>query len=90
MKISQLEWNNQRIEHIARHDVDPDEVWEVCKDPRHLARKQGKNRYLLYGQTYDGRYLFVVLEYLKENRYIPVTARDMTINEKQKFRRLRQ
>lgn len=51
MFISRLDWDDYRIEHIARHDVEPDEVWEVCEDPFHLARRQGHNRYRLYGQT---------------------------------------
>ena len=29
MRIDKLEWDDYRIEHIALHDVEPDEVWEV-------------------------------------------------------------
>ncbi len=89
MYISGLDWDDYRIEHIAQHDVAPDEVWEVCEDPLHLARRQGRNRYRVYGQTADGRYLFVVLEQIKGTVYNPITARDMTDREKQNFRRLR-
>ncbi len=89
MYISRLDWDNYRIEHIARHIVEPDEVWEVCEDLLHLARRQGRNRYRLYGQTANGRYLFVVLEHIKGTVYKPITARDMTDREKQNFRRLR-
>ena len=89
MYISRLEWDNYRIEHIARHAVEPDEVWEVCEDLLHLARRQGRNRYRLYGQTTNGRYLFVVLEHTRDTVYKPITARDMTDREKQNFRRLR-
>ncbi len=88
MKITRLDWNDRRVEHIVRHDVDPDEVWEICEDPRHRVRKQGQDRYLLYGQTYAGRYLFVVLEYLEHGIFAPITARDMTDGEKKNFRRL--
>jgi len=86
MYISRLDWNNYRIKHIAQHDVEPDEVWE---DPLHLARRQGRNRYLVYGQTADGRYLFAVLEHIEGTIYEPITARDMTDREKRNFRRLR-
>ena len=68
MYISRLDWDDYRIEHIAQHDVEPDEVWEVCEDPLHLARRQGHNRYRVYGQTADGRYLFVVLEHIKPRK----------------------
>ena len=51
---------------------------------------KGQERYRLYGQTVDGRYLFVVLERLKGTVYRPITAaRDMTDVEKRSFRRLR-
>ena len=89
MYIGELDWDDYRIDHIAQHDVDPDEVWEVCEDPRHLARRQKRNRYLLYGQTKDGRYLFVVIEQIGDSVYKPITARDMTDREKQKLRGLR-
>ena len=28
MHISDLEWDEYRVEHIARHEVEPYEVWE--------------------------------------------------------------
>lgn len=89
MRIAWLEWDDYRLDHIAEHDVESDEVWEICTDPFHLAHRKGKNRYLLYGQTISGRYLFVVLERVEGNIYKPITARDMTSNEKVNFRRLR-
>ncbi|MEM7125781.1 MAG: BrnT family toxin [Chloroflexota bacterium] len=72
---------------MARHDVEPYEVEEVCDDTYHIARRQGKNRYRLYGQTSEGRYLFVVLERLEEDDFRPITARDMTQREKQGLRK---
>lgn len=89
MYIGKLEWDDYRREHIARHGVEPEEVWEVCEDPLHLAHREGRNRYRLYGQTAEGRYLFVVLERIEHTRYKPITSRDMTVGEKRNFRRLR-
>ena len=89
MRINRLDWDDYRVEHIARHNVEPNEVWEVCNDLSHLARRQGRDRYLVYGQTLDGRYLFIVLERIQESVYKPITARNMTDREKQNFRRLR-
>jgi uncharacterized DUF497 family protein len=87
--IGRLLWDEYRVEHIAQHDVEPDEVWEVCLDPLHLAHKESRQRYRLYGQTADGRYLFVVLEHIESTVYKPITARDMTEGEKRGYRRLR-
>ena len=89
MYISHLEWDEDRIEHIARHNVEQNEVWEVCEDSLHLARRHGTNRYLVYGRTLTGRYLFVVLENIQGSIYKPITARNMTAQEKQNFRRRR-
>ena len=89
MYISKLDWDDYRIEHIAKHDVESDEVWDVCEDPSHLAHRQGRSRYRLYGQTANGRYLFVVLEHVRATVYKPITARDMTDREKRSFRKRR-
>lgn len=89
MFISSLEWDDQRIEHVARHGVEPHEVWEICEDPLHWAHREGRNRYRVYGQTAEGRYLFVVLMQVEGTVFKPVTARDMTDGEKRNYRRLR-
>ena len=87
MYIDRLDWDDYRVEHIARHDVEPYEVWEVCNDRSNLSHCQGRNRYLVY-ETLDGRYLFVVLERIQTSVYKPITARNMTEREKRNFRRL--
>jgi len=88
MHIGDLRWDGYRVEHIAEHDVTPDEVWEACRDPFHLVHREGQKRYRLYGQTTEGRYLFVVLEQIRGASYKPVTARDMTDSEKRNYRRM--
>jgi hypothetical protein len=89
MRITKLDWDDYRIDHVAQHGVEPEEVWEVCEDSLHQAHRQGKNRYRLYGQTAEGRYLFVVLEHAEGTIFKPISARDLTKGEKQNFRRLR-
>ncbi|MDE3091587.1 MAG: BrnT family toxin [Chloroflexota bacterium] len=88
MRIEFLEWDENRLEHIALHDVEPEEVWEVCVDRQHRAHREGKDRYRVYGQTIDGRYLFIVLERISGNLFKPITARDMTANEKRNYHKL--
>ena len=90
MYIKELVWDNYRIEHIARHDVEPHEVQEVCDDNVTIAYRQGRNRYRIYGQTLAGRYLLVVLDRLDGSRFKPITAREMEPNERQSFRKARQ
>jgi len=89
VRIDSLEWDNYREQHIARHNVEPDEVWEICRDALHLAHAEGNSRYRVYGQTDDGRYLFAILERIRGVTFKPITARDMTDGEKRAYRRLR-
>ena len=89
MRISKLDWDDYRIDHVAQHGIELEEVWEVCEDSLHLAHRQGGNRYRLYGRTMEGRYLFIVLEHVEGTIFKPVTARDMTEGEKQNLRRFR-
>ena len=55
MIISELERDDQNIEHIARHGVDVSEVEDICFEP-HLSFLGHNRRYILYGKTPDGRY----------------------------------
>lgn len=89
MKIYWLIWQEDRIEHIARHSVRPEEVEEVCFGQSLVlrAKTEGKNPvYYVLGQTEASRYLFcVVIQFADGNGY-PVTARPMTPSEQQRFR----
>ena len=80
MRIKVFEWDEQNIDHIARHGVNPEEVEEACYNALLILRKGGL--YLIYGQTYDGRYLLAVCRYRGRGIIRTVTARDMTDNEK--------
>ena len=90
MRIDELIWPRERIEHIARHGVTPEEVEEVCfgKSLVLRAKAEGKNPvYYVLGRTKVGRYLFcVVIQFPDSNGY-PVTAREMTAKEKRRYRK---
>ena len=89
MQIRSFIWPEERIEHIARHGVTPDEVEEVCfgKALVRRAKSEGESPvYYVQGQTDAGRYLFCVVIRLPDGRGFPVTARDMTDREKRRFR----
>ena len=92
MKIYELIWPQDRIEHIARHGVTPDEVKEVCSGESFVQRvkSQGENPvYYVLGQTDAGRYLFCVVIRFPDSRGYPVTARPMTDREKRRYRQWR-
>jgi uncharacterized DUF497 family protein len=79
-------WDEQNIEHIANHGVEPYEAELVIARAR-LIRKTGRGKYVAYGQTDNGRYLMVVYAPKDQNRLRVVTARDMTPNERRQVRK---
>jgi len=88
MKIENITWDENTVNHIARHAVSPEEVEEVLfndsDSPRIMRGKE--NRYLAYGKTNAGRFLLAVLIISNRKTRI-ITARDMTDREKKFYRR---
>lgn len=78
-------WDENNIEHIANHGVEPYEAEEVIDDDPFIT-KSGKDRYVAYGQTNAGRYLLVVFARKPKQRLRVITARDMTDAEKRRFK----
>jgi uncharacterized protein len=88
VRIDEIVWTEDRIEHIARHNVEPEEFEEVCfgRPLVRRAKATGKNPlYQLFGRTDAGRLLFCVLIEFPEGRGFPVTARPMTRKEQRSF-----
>ena len=89
MKIRQIIWPEDRIDHIARHAVTPEEFEEACFGRPFVQRatSEGENPvYYVLGQTNAGRYLFCVVIQFPDGKGYPVTARSMTDHEKRRFR----
>jgi hypothetical protein len=88
MRIREFVWPDERIEHIARHGVTPEEFEEVCFARSLVLRgkAEGENPvYYVLGQTDVGRYLFCVLIQFPDGKGYPVTARSMTDREKRRY-----
>ena len=89
MKIHELIWPEDRIDHIAAHNVTPEEVEEVCfSSPLILRAKSGGGNpvYYVLGRTAAGSYLFCVVIQFPDGKGYPVTARSMTSKEKRRFK----
>ena len=84
MQIHFLEWDEQNIEHIAGHQVSPDEVEQACKS-RPLIFRGPRGRHFIFGRTAVGRYLFMVIRYRGKGLAYPITARDMEPVEKRLY-----
>ncbi len=86
MLISDLEWDDDNVGHIALHEVTPDEVEDVCFGV-HIGTREGDQRYVLSGQTSAGRYLNVVVERIGKGLFRPITAFEMNDVYKRSYRR---
>lgn len=92
MRVDEIVWPDDRVEHIARHDVTPEEFENVCfgRSLIQRAKSEGQNPvYYVLGQTRAGRYLFCVVIAFPDSKGYPVTARSMTDKEKRRFKQWR-
>jgi uncharacterized DUF497 family protein len=92
MRIFEIIWPKDRIDHIGFHGINPQEVEEVCfrKSLVLRTKQQGLNPvYYVLGQTSQGRYLLCIIIQFPEGKGYPVTAREMTEGEKTRFKKWR-
>jgi uncharacterized DUF497 family protein len=85
IRDARFEWDDQNVEHIARHMVSPDEAEAVLDNSPHVLRT-ADGKYLAYGPTDDGRYLLVVYIVQPGPLIRVITARDMDNSEKKQHR----
>jgi len=88
MRIHNLIWPEDRVEHIAKHDVLPSEVEEVCFGQSLVLRTRSKGPnpvYHVLGKTFSGRYLFCVIIHFADGNGYPVTARTMSEKEQTRY-----
>ena len=88
MRIDDFQWDEENIDHIARHGVSPEEVEEACYRRPFVLKGRG-GTYLIYSQTDDGRYLLVVARYKGRGMIRVITSRDMTDAERRLCRERR-
>lgn len=85
-RITRLVWDERNIQHIAFHQVTPQEVEEACFGRQTLVFRRGE-RHVVLGRTGTGRYLFVVLERAGRYRGRVVTAREVDKRERRLYRK---
>jgi uncharacterized DUF497 family protein len=86
--IAEILWPQDRIAHIARHGVAPEEFEEVCFGASLVLRGKatGPNPvYYVLGETDTGRRLFCLVIEFPDRKGYPVTAREMTTNERRRY-----
>ncbi|MGI0061826.1 MAG: hypothetical protein ACREBA_05170 [Nitrosotalea sp.] len=87
--IRKLLWNERNTTHVARHDIIPEEVEEICRQEPVVQRGTKKNRLVLLGPTSGERFLKAVLENHGAGTYYVVTAYEASIEDKKLYNRLK-
>jgi uncharacterized DUF497 family protein len=88
VQIVEFVWPDDRIQHLGRHNVKPEEFEEVCfGSPLVLrAKSEGRNpEYYALGETSVGRHLFCVVIAFPDGKGYPVTAREMSASERERY-----
>jgi uncharacterized DUF497 family protein len=83
----EIAWTEAAEAHIARHGVSPGEVEDTINARPVLVRRGRDATTEIYGTTAAGRTLAVIVTPALDGRWHVVTAREMTSNERDAFRR---
>jgi hypothetical protein len=67
------------VEHIAEHNLTPDDVEAALLHPVAHDISRSSGRPMVYGFTPDGRYIVVVYEEIDQDTWYPVTAYEVGV-----------
>jgi len=80
MAYFEIVWNEEpggNIEHIAEHDLTPEDVEEALLNPLDHDVSRATGLPIVFGLTPAGRYILVVYEQIDDMTIYPVTAYDV-------------
>ena len=84
-----FEWDDDNVEHLARHGISPDEVEDLFEGP--IVHRRGgtdaPDRVRVLGRTAAGRYLAIVYQEKGRNLIRPFTGWDMRPHERDLYDR---
>ncbi len=84
--IIELIYDDDTLNHIAKHSVTIDEVIYVLKHSKKIATRLKGNHYAIIGES-NGRCLVIIITRVRGNAYILRTARDCSEKEKRLYAR---
>jgi hypothetical protein len=70
-------WTQEVIDHLAEHEVTPDEFEEVVSNPDFEDVSRSTGNPIAFGTTSAGRYLCCVFKRLDADTMEPITAYDL-------------
>jgi len=88
VRFQRYEWDDVNIDHIGSHNVIPQEIEEANFNEPLVMKARGK-RYIVYGRSDSGRYIFIVAVYKGKGVVRAITARNMTQSERRLYNKKR-
>ena len=70
-------WTPEIIEHLAEHDVTPEEFESIVSSPVDESQSRSTSNLVAFGTTSDGRQLCCVFRRIDDDTIEPVTAYDV-------------
>jgi uncharacterized DUF497 family protein len=91
--LKKIRWTQNRIEHIAKHGIIPEEVEEAVFEDKYSTiemikvaeRNSNEKIYRVLGVTEVGRYIAFFFIYEGNGVGYPLTARDMDHQERRRY-----
>ncbi len=62
MPYHEFVWTDEIIEHLAEHDISPEEFEEIVSDPDGIDRSRSTGAMCSFGETVDGRNVICVYD----------------------------
>jgi uncharacterized protein len=85
----EFEWDDDNVEHLARHGITPEEVEELFEGP--VIRRRGgtdaPDRFRVLGRTAAGRYLAMIYQERARDVVRPFTGWDIRQHERRLYDR---
>lgn len=85
VSVKNLFWDSWNVNHIAKHNVDKNEVAEVVLDKNAIWSETYNERNRAIGKTQNGRLLTVILFERRYGVFYTVTARSASRKERKLY-----
>ena len=80
-------WTDDIIEHLAEHDVTPEDFQFVLENPAKRGTSDSSGLPVVWGHTADGRFLIAIYQKLDDVTILPVTAYEVPEQRSKKKKR---